>query len=35
VDYWQRAAAMGTLGSALQTVCDINARRLKTRFAGL
>lgn len=35
VDYWQRAAAMGTLGSALQTVCDINAARLKTRFACL
>ena len=35
VDYWQRAAAMRTLGAALQTVCGVNAQRLKTRFAGL
>lgn len=35
VDYWQRAAAMRTLGPALQLASEVNAQRLKNRFAGL
>jgi hypothetical protein len=35
VVYWERAAEMRTLGLPMQTVCAINAQRLKTRFAGL
>ena len=35
VAYWERAAEMRTLGLSMQTVCALNAQRLKTRFAGL
>ena len=35
VAYWERAAEMRTLGQSMQTVCALNAERLKTRFAGL
>jgi hypothetical protein len=35
VAYWERAAAMRTLGQSMQTVCALNAQRLKSRFAGL
>jgi hypothetical protein len=33
VEYWQRAAAMATLGPEIQSVCEVNARRVASRFA--
>lgn len=35
VAYWERAAEMRTLGQSMQTVCALNAQRVKTHFAGL